>query len=236
MSFKWKSSWVQSALWLCHSQKALENRLIWNVCTPNCPVSYLLQIHWNECKHITESALWFPFRTTTTPPLSKKKQWAPTIGIFLFKLITLTKAVQDICPQIWIHPNTCRFDPTLERFAGVVAVAKASPYLTRPLLKFFHFYGKLLTINGSKACGKDIRLIQSLVKRNICEWVLLWNFRFVWILQHFLLDRLTLPPRKKHCQVSDGYKSYIRHCTYKWASKFYAEIPTAFEGIVLRNW
>lgn len=142
-------------------------------------LNYLLQIHWNEHKCFQNLLPGPQFSSTSQ---QGEKVWASTMSIFLFHLLTLIKVVQDVCPQIWSHPNTCKFDPTLGGFGGIVAVPKASTDLTRPLLKCLHFYGKLQTTDGSKPSEKDTRLIQRLVKENSCKWALLWHFRFLWIL------------------------------------------------------
>lgn len=164
----------------CHCQKALEIR---NVCMHSCPAK--LSLYKSTEMSTTASRI-----SSLVPNLhyccsisqQGEKEWAFTTSIFLFHLIMLIKVTQDACPQIWTHPNTYRFDPTLGGFGEIAAVPKASPDLSRPLLKRLHFHGKLLTIDGSKPSEKDTRLIQRLVKWNSCKWALLWHFRFVWIL------------------------------------------------------
>lgn len=126
---KWRvvneSQVVSRALCHCHSQKALENRPIWNI----CPTALLV----TSCKSMEMTAsvsqnLCPGFHLAlhiAAPPLSKEKQWAPTSATFLFELITPTKAAQDIYPQVWTHPDTHRFDPTLERLSGACCCCKS---------------------------------------------------------------------------------------------------------------
>lgn len=167
----------------CHSQKALEIWPIWNVCMHSCPAELSLTNPLKWAQVLPESPPWSPICTIAAPFLLQgEKEWASTMSFFLFYLITLIEVAQDVCPQIWTHQITCRFDPTLGGFGGIAAVPKSSPDLTRPLLKCLHFHGKFLTIDGSKPSEKDTRLIQRLVKENSCKWALLWHFRFVWIL------------------------------------------------------
>lgn len=53
------------------------------------------------------------------------------------------KLHNTFAPKSETHLNTCRFDPTLEIFGRVVAVAKASPYLKRNFAEVSSFSQQL---------------------------------------------------------------------------------------------